>query len=104
MHNKFYQFLGLIKRSGNLIEGYNKCEETIKRQNVYLLLLSKECAHNTKKKFIKYCDDKSIKIIDDIPKEELGKALGRNEINVLCVKDRNMSDRLLNLWNECEVI
>ena len=36
MTNKFYQFLGLTKKSGNLIEGYNKCEEAIKSKRFIL--------------------------------------------------------------------
>ena len=30
----------------------------------------------------------------------LGKCLGRAEINVLCVNDKKMSNKLLSLWNE----
>ena len=28
--NRFFNFLGLAKRSGNLIEGYSKCDDTKK--------------------------------------------------------------------------
>jgi ribosomal protein L7Ae-like RNA K-turn-binding protein len=100
MQNKFFQFLGLTKKSGNLVEGYNKCEEIIKKQQVCLAILSLECAENTKSKFKKYCSDRSIPIIADVSKEELGQCLGRQEINVLCVKDKNMSEKLLQLWKE----
>ncbi|MGL4731644.1 MAG: ribosomal L7Ae/L30e/S12e/Gadd45 family protein [Clostridium sp.] len=99
MNNKFYQFLGLTKKSGNLLEGYNKCEEAIKREKVYLLILSKECSENTIKKFKKFANEKSIEIIDNVSKDELGISLGRKEINVLCVKDNNMSQKLIELWN-----
>ncbi len=100
MQNKFFQFLGLTKKSGNLVEGYNKCEEIIKKNQIYLAVLSLECAENTKKKFNKYCSDRSIPVIENVSKETLGQCLGRQEINVLCVKDKNMSEKLLQLWNE----
>ncbi|MPM47931.1 hypothetical protein SDC9_94652 [bioreactor metagenome] len=100
MQNRFFQFLGLTKKSGNLVEGYNKCEENIKKHGVYLTILSLECAENTKNKFRKYCSDRSIPIIENVSKDDLGHCLGRPEINVLCVKDKNMSERLLQLWNE----
>jgi ribosomal protein L7Ae-like RNA K-turn-binding protein len=100
MQNKFFQFLGLTKKSGNLVEGYNKCEEIIKKGQVYLAVLSLECAENTKNKFKKYCSDRNIPTIESVSKDELGHCLGRAEINVLCVKDKNMSEKLLQLWNE----
>ena len=34
MKNKFLQFLGLTKRAGKLLEGYNKCEDAMKRRGV----------------------------------------------------------------------
>lgn len=98
--NKFFQFLGLIKKSGNLIEGYNKCEEAVKRQSVFLCILSLECADNTKRKFEKYCSDKNIEIIENIKSDDLAAAVGREKINVLMVKDRKMSENLVKLWNE----
>jgi ribosomal protein L7Ae-like RNA K-turn-binding protein len=100
MTNKFYQFLGLTKKSGNLIEGYNKCEETIKKEKVYLAILSLECSENTKDKFKRYCSDREIPLLEDVPKFQLGISLGRKEINVLCVKDKNMSEKLIDLWQE----
>ncbi|GAA0122091.1 MAG: ribosomal L7Ae/L30e/S12e/Gadd45 family protein [Clostridium argentinense] len=98
MTNKFYQFLGLTKKSGNLIEGYNKCEEAIKKQKVYLVILSLECSENTKDKFKKYCNDREIPLLENLSKSQLGISLGREEINVLCVKNKAMSEKLISLW------
>ncbi len=98
--NKFFQFLGLTKKSGNLVEGYNKCEDTIKKQKVYLCILSLECADNTKSKFIKYSNDRKIPLIENINSKDLAIAIGREEINVLMVKDENMSKKLIKLWND----
>ena len=102
--NKFYGFLGLTKKSGNLIEGYNKCEEYIKRSKPSLLILSKEVSPNTMKKFSKYCEENKIPFIKDIDKYSLGMALGREEISVIIVKEKKMADKLLELWkkNKCE--
>lgn len=99
MNNKFYQFLGLTKKSGNLVEGYNKCEEIIKKDKIFLTIISLECSLNTVKKFEKYCSDKNVPVIKGPSKIDLGMALGRKEINILCIKDKNMSDKLIELWN-----
>ncbi|PWL53543.1 MAG: 50S ribosomal protein L7ae-like protein [Clostridium cadaveris] len=102
--NKFFGFLGLTKKSGNLVEGYNKCEEYIKKSKPSLLILSKEISQNTRKKFSKYCEEKQIPFIENIDKYSLGMALGREEISVIIVKNKKMADKLLNLWKEekCE--
>lgn len=93
--NKFLSFLGLVKRSGNLVEGYNKCEEIIKKEKpVYLFIFSREVSDRTKKKFLKYCDEKQIGYIDTFSKEELGNILGRPELNVIAILDNNMAKKL----------
>jgi ribosomal protein L7Ae-like RNA K-turn-binding protein len=100
LQNKFLQFLGIAKKSGNLIEGYNKCEELLKRSGLSLLILSVDCSVNTKDKFIKYCTNYNIPFIESFSKEELGAPIGRAEISILGVTDRKISDKLLSLWNE----
>ena len=37
MNNKFFQFLGLTKKAGKLIEGYNQCEDALshRKRNPY---------------------------------------------------------------------
>lgn len=100
MNNKFFQFLGLTKKAGKIIEGYNQCEEALSHGRGTLIILSEESAENTKDKFKRLGTRKNIPIIEGIPSEILGNCLGRAEINVLCVNDKRMSDKLLSLWNE----
>ncbi len=100
MQNKFLNFLGIAKKSRNLVEGYNACEEEIKRNKISLCILSKECSENTRSKFQKFCEDRKIPVISDINSEELGGAIGRQEINILAVKDSKISKNLIKLWKE----
>ena len=102
MNNKFFQFLGLTKKAGKLIEGYNQCEDALSHGRGTLIILSEESATNTKDKFKRLGDRKNIPLIEGVSNEILGKCLGRAEINVLCVNDKKMSDKLLCLWNENE--
>lgn len=98
--DRFLSFLGITKKSGNLREGYNKCEEAVKFNKAKLIILSEDTSSNTKDKFNTYCNRYSIDVIEGYSKEELGRALGREEINVICVLDVKMSKRLMELWNE----
>jgi ribosomal protein L7Ae-like RNA K-turn-binding protein len=98
--DRFLKFLGLTKRAGKVKEGYNKCEETLKSGYVKLVIMSIDASLNTKDKFNTYCKRYDTCLIEDFSKEELGKALGREEINLVCVTDDRMSKKLLELWNE----
>ena len=101
MVNKFYNFLGLVKRSGNLIEGYNRCDEAIKYKKLSLILISKDVSDNTKKKFLNYSSKNTIKILEGFEKEDLGHAIGRAEIKVIGITDGNMAKKLIDLY-ECQ--
>ncbi|MCT8976817.1 ribosomal L7Ae/L30e/S12e/Gadd45 family protein [Clostridium sp. CX1] len=102
MIDKFLQFLGLTKRAGKLQEGYNKCEDAIKRNNIHLIVMSSDASENTVDKFLLYGDRYKVPILRGYSKEELGGALGLPEIKILGVSDKKMSERLLHLWKEKE--
>jgi ribosomal protein L7Ae-like RNA K-turn-binding protein len=100
MNNKFLQFLGLTKRAGKLREGYNTSEDIIKHRKAKLIVISEDASENTKNKFKAYCNKYNIAIIVAYGKEELGQILGRSEVNVVCITDEKMSNKLIELWNE----
>ncbi len=100
MKNKFFQFLGLTKRAGKLLAGYNKCEDALKRNKIYLIIISKDASENTISKFIGYGEKYKIPVLQGCNKEDLGSALGVDEIKILCISDKNMSEKLLVLWQE----
>ncbi|MFL0246944.1 ribosomal L7Ae/L30e/S12e/Gadd45 family protein [Candidatus Clostridium stratigraminis] len=95
MRDKFLQFLGIVKKSGNLVEGYNKCEEIIKSNKLFLIIISENCSSNTKEKFIRHCTNCSLPYVEAYNSKELGNAVGRDEINILGVTNKNMSDNLI---------
>lgn len=100
MMNKFLNFLGLAKRSGNLIEGYSKCDENRNRIRLKLFIISKDASESSRKKFLKHCEEKNIPYIEDFSKEELGASIGKEEIKILAIKDKNMANKLLSLYKE----
>jgi ribosomal protein L7Ae-like RNA K-turn-binding protein len=98
MNDKFLQFLGISKKAGMLVEGYNTCEELIKKKKLYLMVVSDDVSQNTKEKFTNYCKSANIALLEGYSKEELGKILGRDEINLLGIKDLTMARKLKDLW------
>lgn len=100
MSDKFLQFLSLAKKAGNLIEGYNKCEELIKKNQIKLIIFSEDAAQNTINKFTTYCARYDVPIVRSSSKEILGATLGRLEIKIIGVIDEKMSIKLLELHDE----
>ncbi|WP_297436824.1 ribosomal L7Ae/L30e/S12e/Gadd45 family protein [uncultured Clostridium sp.] len=94
MRSKFLSFLGLVKRSGNILDGYNKCEEIIGKKKVHLVIFSNEISAKSKEKFMKKCEKLNIQCMDGFSKEELGLSIGKKEINIVGVLNKNMADKL----------
>ncbi|MDD6796128.1 MAG: ribosomal L7Ae/L30e/S12e/Gadd45 family protein [Clostridiaceae bacterium] len=98
--NRFFNFLGLAKKSRNLLEGYSKCNEERNRRKLYLFIISVDASDSSKRKFINHCKINEIPYIEDFSKEELGLALGRPEIKILGVTDENIAKKLISLYGE----
>lgn len=98
--NKFFNFLGLAKRSRNILEGYSKCNEERNRRKLYLFIISKDASDSSRRKFINHCKLNEIPYIEDFSKEELGEAIGRQEIKILAITEPNMGSKLLALYQE----
>ena len=98
--SKFFNFLGLAKRSGSVIEGYSKCDEERNRKNIFLFIISNDASNSTKKKFKNHCLTKNIVFIEDFSKEELGSSIGRDEVKILAITDKNIANKLYTLYEE----
>ena len=98
--NSFFNFLGIAKKSGALIEGYSKCDDYRNKSRIYLFLMSKDLSESSKKKFIKHCVEKKVPYIENFSKFELGDSIGREEIMILGVCDKNIADKLITLYEE----
>ena len=79
--DKFFNFLGLAKRAGNIVEGYSRCDEQRNKKDFFLIIISDDASNSTRKKFKNHCIAKNIRLIEDFSKEELGFAIGREEVN-----------------------
>ena len=59
-------------------------------------------SNSTRKKFKNHCAAKGIPIIEDFSKEQLGSPIGREEVKVLAVLDKNMAQKLIALYQNEE--
>lgn len=100
--NSFFKFLGIAKKAGKVIAGYNKCEEAAMKRKLYLIIISMEVSENTKSKFKSYSLKYNIPLIEECSREEMGSILGMSEINLIGISDKKIADQLMKLWQENE--
>lgn len=47
--DKFFNFLGLAKRAGNIVEGYSRCDEQRNKKDFFLIIISNDASNSTRK-------------------------------------------------------
>lgn len=87
MNDKIYRYLGLARRAGNLISGYNTCIHSINKKTVKLIIICEDAAENTKNKFIQMATSNNIKYIVWGLKDNLSHAVGMNNRSVFGMTD-----------------
>jgi len=97
-NEKFYSFLGIIQKSGNLVSGYNTCIAQIKNSKCKLVIIAEDASENTRNKFLTICNSKNIEYKIYGFKENIGLSIGKSSKSVLIIKDENMSKVVLNMF------
>lgn len=67
--NRFFNFLSIVKKLGNLFEGYSKCDDYRNNIKIYLFIIFNDLLDKFKSKFKKYCNEKNILYIEDFLKD-----------------------------------
>ena len=99
MDNKLANFLGITKKSGNLIHGNDDVINNFFKNNVKLILAAKDTSENTLKKLKKQINDESkIKIIN-LSKEDIEQATGKFSA-ILGVLDGGLASEILKLLSD----
>ncbi len=88
MKDKFLSLCGLCRKANMLAIGTNLSVEALKNNKVHLVVMAVNIAKNSEKEIVKETSIKSKKLIKtSYSKEELGLALGYNEVAVFAVTD-----------------
>ncbi|MCG8485269.1 MAG: ribosomal L7Ae/L30e/S12e/Gadd45 family protein [Clostridia bacterium] len=91
MNDKVYRYLGLAKRSGNLISGYNTCLHYMGKKKVKLIIISEDAAENTKSKLIQQAARNNIEYMVWGLKDKLSHSVGANNRSVFGITDDNFA-------------
>ena len=97
MHqNKTFSMLGLAKRAGQAALGATAAEAAVKSGEAKLVVISESASGNTSKKFKNMCAFYEVPSYVYGGKEDLGKAVGKEECSVLAILDEGFSKAVLD--------
>ena len=88
-------FIGLAHRAGKTLAGSAACEKGVKRGTARLVLLHNALSPSSIGHFQRLCERNRV---DVLVLEELGSAIGREEIMVLGITDQSFADQIKNLY------
>ena len=97
--SKFYGMLGLARRSGNIIIGFDRVVDAVRCGLAYVVLVSADCSANTKKRVEDKCRSYGADLITFGTSAKLGGAIGFDNAAVLAVTDNNFAVAIKNIYN-----
>jgi ribosomal protein L7Ae-like RNA K-turn-binding protein len=93
--SKAYNYLGLARRAGKVLSGYQTCLHTLGKSPVYLVIVASDASQNTKDKFSSLCErhDISFKIFGTAT--ELSEATGLPDRGIFAITDQNLAEAMI---------
>lgn len=89
--NKIYGMLGIARKAGKLVFGYDMAVSLIKSNNAEILvILASDTSDKTKKNIVFECEKYGRKYIEYGEKLVYGKILNKKEVGVLTITDKNI--------------
>ncbi len=100
MNNPLLSFLGITKKSGNIIFGMDSVKEKIRDGNICLVLLASDISKNSLKEILAFTDEYNVKtLVINHTKEDLGTAIGKYAA-ILGISNENFSKKIISITNE----
>lgn len=93
-NDKALSTLGLAARSRNAVSGGFASEEAIKSGKAHLVIIAADASDNTRKKYRNMCEFYKVPYHLYGTKDELGRAVGKEERSVVAVKDAGLADSI----------
>lgn len=85
------QTLGFVRKAGKIILG----EEVLKQASkIKLMFIASDISEKSRERLEKKCFYYQIKHVDSYTGKQLSDAIGRNNVKVLGIADRNFADML----------
>ena len=95
--NRVLGLIGLSAKAGKVECGADAVEECIKRGKAKLVIVSEDAADRTKENFEFLSKQQRVNFVVYANKDELSKAIGKNNKAVLAIKDKNLSAQIYKI-------
>ena len=95
--NKVYSFIGIAAKAGAIRSGGSVCEDTLRRGSTGLLIVARDAAYNTKKKFLGLASKKGIESRLFGTCVGLGQYCGKSHRSVMLICGESFEKRLIEL-------
>lgn len=96
-NQKIYSYIGLAMRAGKVVSGDDTTLKELKKGKVHLVIVADDASDNTKKLFKDKSTYRNINQICFSTKAELGLSIGKSPRAVLGIKDKSLSQKILEL-------
>ena len=93
MIDKIYSMLGLCMKAGMLAYGSDMCEEKIRYNKIYMIIVAQDASNNTKQKFLNLCDE-DVQYEEYGTIDEISHCIGKSNKAVIGIMDENFSKKI----------
>ncbi|MBE7026063.1 MAG: 50S ribosomal protein L7ae [Ruminococcaceae bacterium] len=100
MADKVLSMIGMARRAGEAQTGAFLTERSIREGTCELIILATDTAQNNAKKFINASEYYDIPLIKYSTKAELSHALGKENVVVVGISDKNFAKGIMGKYNE----
>ena len=92
---KIESYLGLARRAGKVISGYQTCVHTISKGTIRLLIVAEDASDNTKDKFAHLCKLYEVPFFIYASADYLSEMTGMHGRGIFGITDRNFAEVMI---------
>lgn len=96
-NQKIHSYIGLAMRAGKVVSGDDTTLKELKKGKLSLIIVAEDASDNTKKLFKDKSSYRKINQIFFSTKVELGLSIGKSPRAVIGIKDKNLSQKIIEL-------
>lgn len=96
-NNRILSMLGLCTKAGRIKSGAFATSDAVKTYKAFLVIIAEDASDNTKKEFTNMCSFYETPCWEYGTKENLGRAIGKEERSVVAVCDEGFANSLIKI-------
>ncbi|CBH21811.1 Ribosomal protein [Acetoanaerobium sticklandii] len=95
--SKVLTLIGFAYKSRKMVSGEGITLEAIKKNKVKLVFLASDASENTRKRIKDKCSYRDIPVSEELDRQQIGNAIGKDERVVIGITDEGFSQSMLKL-------